>query len=72
MVVVDEVLHADQERVNNPQPHHREVLRIVPGKMETGFVLGDRVFLSSYILFPGLNFFSGPKYRRLIYQQPGF
>ena len=44
MVVVDEVLHADQERVNNPQPHHREVLRIVPGKMETGFVLGDRVF----------------------------
>jgi len=49
MVVVDEVLHADQERVNNPQPHHREVLRIVPGKMETGFVLGDRVFFTGDI-----------------------
>ena len=34
MVVVDEVLHADQEHVYSPQPFHREVLGIVPGKME--------------------------------------
>ena len=34
MVVVDEVLHADQEHVYSPRPFHREVLGIVPGKME--------------------------------------
>ena len=35
MVVVEEVLHADQERVYSPRPRHRKVLGIVPGKMET-------------------------------------
>ena len=34
MLVVDEVLHADQEHVYSPRPFHREVLGIVPGKME--------------------------------------
>ena len=34
MVVVDEVLHADQEHVYSSRPFHREVLGIVPGKME--------------------------------------
>jgi hypothetical protein len=34
LVVVDEVLHADQEHVYSPRPLHREVLGIVPGKME--------------------------------------
>ena len=40
MVVVDEVLHADQEHVYSSRPFHREVLGIVPGKMEMkkGFV----------------------------------
>ena len=28
------MLHADQERVYSPRPCHREVLEIVPGKME--------------------------------------
>ena len=35
MVVVDEVLHADQEHVYSSRSFHREVLGIVPGKMET-------------------------------------
>ena len=39
MVVVDEVLHADQENVYSPRPFHREVLRIVPGKMDTHSIL---------------------------------
>ena len=34
MVVVDEVLHADQEHVYSSRSFHREVLGIVPGKME--------------------------------------
>ena len=28
-----------------------------------------KFILSSYILFPGLKFFSGPKYRRLIFSE---
>ena len=35
MVVVDEVLYADQEHVYSSRPFHRKVLGIVPGKMET-------------------------------------
>ena len=34
MVVVDEVLHVDQEHVYSPRPFHRKVLGVVPGKME--------------------------------------
>jgi hypothetical protein len=35
MVVVDEVLHVDQEHVYSPRPFHRKVLGVVPGKWKS-------------------------------------
>ena len=43
MVVVDEVLHADQEHVYSSRPFHREV----PGKMEKTFFGGVRTVRGS-------------------------
>ena len=45
MVVVDEVLHADQEHVYSSRPFHREVLGIVPGKMEMDINIRARMWL---------------------------
>ncbi len=59
----------------------REVkqIQIMPGDMTIKSSLLGEILeklaclrMNIYILFPGLIFFSGPKYRRLIFQQPGF
>jgi hypothetical protein len=48
MVVVDEVLHVDQEHVYSPRPFHRKVLGVVPGKMEMANVIVVQVFIVVY------------------------
>ena len=57
MVVVDEVLHADQECVYSPPPRHGEVLGIVPGKMEMLIYITCVTFYRvSFVHF--INFFA--------------